>query len=111
MAIFGVFIHDKFQISVAYSEKNLFCRTYSALPELLFKPGHVQPHALEIVLLDLAVHNQLRKHQLLLRGRIHVARRDGPLPAHRQDGELSVVFKNRRLDTRQVEVSSLLEIA
>ena len=82
-----------------------------ALFQLLLQPGRIQSHALEIVLLDPAVYDQLRKHQLLLRGRIHVARRDGPLPAHRQDGELSVVFKNRRLDTRQVEVSSLLEIA
>ena len=70
-------VEDELPISVAQGQKNVPRGADVALFQLLLQPGQIQSHALEIVLLDPAVHDQLRKHQLLLRGQIHVVRRDG----------------------------------
>lgn len=102
-----LFIENEFQISVADRQKYILGGADLALLQLFVQPGQIQPHALQIVLQNTAVHNQLSKKQLLLRSQIQVVGGNGALTAHRKDGQLSVVLENSGPDVRQIKVSLL----
>ena len=82
-------------------------RVNITLLQLLIQPVHIKAHAFQIILQYPAIHDKLRKQQLLFRRQIHVVWRGRTLAAHRKDGELPVVFKYSGLDVRQVKVALL----
>ena len=103
----ALFIKHERQISIAYRKKNLFGRVDMPLFQLLFQPGQIQAHSFQIVLQDMAVHNEFGEQQFLIRFKIYIFGCKRALTAYGKNRKLSVVFKHGGLDACQIKVSLL----